>query len=76
MGVATSRTAKTINLFDTTIGKVVKTAMFLGASAAITYVIKVLGDLDWGTFAALQPIVNAVLVGAKNFFDKNVPNLP
>lgn len=76
MGVATSRTAKKINLFDTTIGKVVKTAIFLGVSAAITYVIKAVGELDWGQFAALQPLVNALLVFLKNYFDKTVPNRP
>jgi hypothetical protein len=65
-----------MNLFDTTVGKVIKTAIYIGVSAVVTYVIKVIADLNWGEFAALQPLVNTVLVFIKNYLDKSVPNKP
>lgn len=54
----------------------VKTLFWVVVSAAVAYVIKAIGGLDWKQFVVLQPIVNTLLVGIKNFADKEVPNFP
>jgi len=63
-----------MSFFNTTVGKMVKTLFWVVVSAAVTYLIKVQGDLNWQQFVVLQPLVNTILVGLKNFADKEVPN--
>lgn len=60
---------------NTTLGKTLKTLAWVAVSAVVAYAIKLVAGLDWGQYAALQPLVNTVLVAVKNLADRNVPNL-
>ena len=59
---------------NTTLGKTLKTLVWVAVSAVVTYVIKLVAGLDWGQYAMAQPLVNTALVALKNFVDRNVPN--
>ncbi len=67
--------SKLDTFFNSTLGKAVKTALYLGASAGLGYLLTIITNSPQllGVYA---PIVNIVLVAAKNFADKSVPNLP
>lgn len=60
---------------QTALGKTIKTLAWVAVSAVVTYVIKVVADLDWGQYAVAQPLVNTALVALKNLADRNVPNI-
>lgn len=65
--------ATQVNFWDTTIGKTLRAALYLAASAVISYVItQTSGNPQ--LFGTVTPIVNVVLVGVKNLLDKNTPN--
>lgn len=67
MGVTTT------NFWKTTIGKTVQAALYLGASAIISFLItQTSGNPE--LFGTLTPVVNVVLVLVKNLLDKNTPN--
>lgn len=61
--------------FNSTVGKMAKTLFWVAVSAVVAYALKVVGSLNWQQFVVVQPLVNVVLVGIKNFADKEVPNL-
>lgn len=64
-----------VKLFDTTLGKTVKAALYIGMSAAISYVITLLTKKP-DLMGVYYPVVNVSLVALKNFFDGQVKNLP
>ncbi len=64
---------KKVRFMDTTRGKTLKVAIYVGISALLGYLITALTDQPelWGGYSAL---VNIVLVAVKNLIDKNIVN--
>lgn len=63
-----------VSFWETTVGKTVRAALYLAASAAISSLISAIAK-DGTLFGVLTPIVNIVLVAGKNFIDRETPNL-
>lgn len=65
--------AQKVNFWDTTVGKTFRAAIYLGASVIISYFVSAVAQ-DPNLFGVLTPVINVVLVAAKNYFDKSTPN--
>lgn len=61
--------------WGTTVGKTVKTAVYIGVSAVLTFLITAV-DGNAQLFNQYTPFVNLGLVALKNLFDSKVDNLP
>jgi len=49
--------------------KIAMTLAFSGASAIVATLIVMVGDMDFGSYAFLIPLVNTLLYGAKKFLE-------
>jgi len=59
---------------DSAVGKMLKVALWVAVSGAVSALIAWAGGLDSASLAWLWPIVNVVLVAVKNFADGQVHN--
>jgi len=59
---------------NTTVGKMAKTALWVVVSALIAFFIAQVAKTP-ELFGPLTPLVNILLVGAKNFVDPKVKNI-
>lgn len=60
--------------WDSTVGKTLRAAIYLGLSSLIAALIAAVAK-DAMLFGALTPVINIVLVLIKNFLDKNTDNV-
>ena len=61
--------------FTTTVGKTIKTLIWIGISGAIAYLLKFLTDNPDLFNPVTVGIINIVLVAGKNFFDPRIKNV-
>lgn len=57
------------SLNGTDVKKILMALLFSAASAVVSTLIVVVGDMDFGSYAFLIPMVNAMLYGAKKFLE-------
>ena len=54
------------------LGKVGQTLVYSTASVFLSTLIVLIGEIDWGAYAILVPMVNAILHGGVKFFQGKV----
>lgn len=57
------------SLNEADLKKIATTILFSVGSAVVATLIVVVGEMDFGAYAFLIPIINAILYSAKKFFE-------